>query len=130
MTKITALTVCAAAMFASSAIAQTTPPPASSSGSSPMQLSQSECTSLWQTANASNAAGLTEAQAKPYVSDFKAANPDGDTTIDQAEWLAACNKGLVKSAASTGTSSGSSGSSTTGPSSKTPAANPPKGDKM
>jgi len=82
----------------------------SSSSSTAVKMSQSECTSLWQKANGSTA-GLTEAQAKPYISDFKAANPDGDATIDQSEFLAACNKGLVQNSASTGASSGTSGSS-------------------
>ena len=91
-------------LIASPAFAQTNSP------SGATKLSQSECTSLWQQANKGGAAGLTQSQSAPYVSDFKAANPDGDTTIDQNEWLAACNKGLVKSSTSTGTSSGSSGS--------------------
>ena len=82
----------------------------SNSPSGATKLSQSECTNLWQQANKSGAAGLTQFQAAAYVSDFKAANPDGDTTIDQNEWLAACNKGLVHSSSSTGTSSGASGS--------------------
>ena len=91
-------------IMASPAFAQTNNP----SGST--KLSQSECTNLWQQANKSGAAGLTQSQSAAYVSDFKAANPDGDTTIDQNEWLAACNKGLVHSSSSTGTSSGASGS--------------------
>ena len=44
-----------------------------------------------------NAKGLTKLQSAPYVTDFKAANPDGDTTIDANEWMTACNNGLVKS---------------------------------
>lgn len=91
-------------LLATSAIAQTNSP------SGATKLSQSECTSLWQQANKSGAAGLTKSQSAGYVSDFKAANPDGDTTIDQNEWMAACNKGLVHSSSSTGASSGSSGS--------------------
>lgn len=80
--------------------------------SSTMKLSQSECTSLWQQAAGSSSAGLTADKAKPYVTDFKAANPDGDTTIDQNEFMTACNKGLVKPSSASGASSGSSGSST------------------
>lgn len=76
-----------------------------------VKLSASECTSVWQQANPSGAAGLTAAQSAPYVANFKAANPDGDTTIDQNEWMAACNKGLVKASGSSGSSSGASGSS-------------------
>lgn len=100
----------AAAMLSAGAVsAQTTSPSATKPSST--QLSASECTSLWQKANAANAKGVTEMQAKPYVTDFKAANPDGDTTIDQNEWMAACNKGLVKASAASGASSGTSGAS-------------------
>ena len=90
-------------LSASVAFAQSPPAPSSN-----MKLSDSECTSLWQKANADKASGLTEAQSQPYVTDFKAANPDGDMTIDQNEWMAACNKGLVKSA-SNGASTGAGG---------------------
>ena len=75
---------------------------------------------LWQQANPGNASGLSEAQSKAYVADFKAANPDGDMTIDQNEWMAACNKGLVKSSSSSGASTGASGSSTDKTSDRTP----------
>ena len=39
----------------------------------------------------------------------KAANPDGDATIEKAEFTKACNNGLVKSGASSGASSGEAG---------------------
>lgn len=94
------------------ALAETTN--AADSPSNNMKMSQSECTNLWQQAKGSSA-GLTATQAAPFIADFKAANPDGDATIDQNEWLAACNKGLVKSASSSGASTGTSGSSTTAP---------------
>ncbi len=74
-----------------------------------MKMSQSECTNLWQQANPSNSKGLTASQAKGYVSNFKAANPDGDATIDQTEWMSACNKGLITNTSSSGASSGASG---------------------
>jgi hypothetical protein len=92
------------------ALAQTAKPANPSSAAGGTKLSQSECTNLWQQANKSGGAGLTQTQAAPFVSDFKSANPDGDTTIDQNEWMAACNKGLVKSSSASGSSSGSSGS--------------------
>lgn len=79
-----------------------------------VQLSESECTALWQQANPNNASGLTKSQAVPYVANFNAANPDGDKTIDSTEWMAACGKGLIRSSANTGASSGSSGSSDSG----------------
>jgi hypothetical protein len=96
---------------ATAAYAQTATPPNPSAAGGATKLSQSECTNLWQKANKGGAAGLTQAQAAPYVTDFKAANPDGDTTIDQNEWMSACNKGLVKSSSSSGAASGTSGSS-------------------
>lgn len=102
--------VTAVSIGATAAAAQTSNSTSPSSGAGSVKLSQSECTSLWQQANRSGGSGLTQAQASQYVSDFKAANPDGDTTIDQNEWMTACNKGLVKSSSGSGASSGSSGS--------------------
>ena len=65
-------------------------------------MSQSDCDALWKQANPGGAATITEAQAQPYVSDFKAANLDGDGTLDQTEFSTACHQGLVKSAAAGG----------------------------
>ncbi len=75
------------------------------------KLSQAECDALWMQANPSNASTINESQAKGYVTDFKAANPDNDGTIDKSEFTKACNSGLVSGAASSGASSGSTGSS-------------------
>jgi hypothetical protein len=72
------------------------------------KLSQAECQSLWGQANPANAATITEADAALYISDVKAANPDGDGILDQKEFQAACSKGLVKSSASSGASTGDS----------------------
>lgn len=76
------------------------------------KLSQAECTSLWSQASP-NGNPITESQAAAYLTDFKAANPDGDTTIEKDEFSKACDNGLVKSAASTGASAGESGSANT-----------------
>jgi hypothetical protein len=107
MKTILIATVATVALSLGAAHAQNAP--AAKPGS--MQLSQSECTALWQQAGGGTA-GLTEAQAKPYVQEFKSVNPDGDTSIDQTEWMAACNKGLVHSSSNSGASTGTSGSST------------------
>ncbi len=69
-------------------------------------LSQAECDTLWNQANPSGAATITQAQAQPYVTDFKAANPDGDTSLDQKEFSAGCKSGLVKGTGSSGAASG------------------------
>jgi len=81
----------------------------SSSAGSQTKLSQNECMDLWQKAGGSDSAGLTKSQAQPYLSDFSAANPDGDTTIEQDEWLSACNNGMVHHSSATGASSGEAG---------------------
>jgi hypothetical protein len=70
------------------------------------QLSQAECESLWNQANPSGAASITQAQAQPYVTDFRAANPDGDSSLDKNEFSAACKSGLVKGASSSGAAPG------------------------
>lgn len=87
----------------------------SADSKAPVKLSASECTNLWQQAGGSSSKGLSQSQSAAYVKDFKAANPDGDTTIDQNEWLAACNKGLIHNSSSSGASSGSSGSDSSKP---------------
>ena len=70
------------------------------------QLSQAECDTLWSQANPSGAATITKSQAQPYVTDFKAADPNGDGSLDQKEFSAACKNGLVKGTASTGAATG------------------------
>ena len=70
------------------------------------QLSQAECDSLWNQANPSGAASITQAQAQPYVTNFKAANPDGDSSLDRNEFSAACKSGLVKGTSNTGAATG------------------------
>jgi hypothetical protein len=72
------------------------------------QLSQAECDSLWNQANPSGGPTITQSQAQPYVTDFKAANPDGDSSLDKNEFAAACKAGLVKSSSS-GAASGDTG---------------------
>jgi hypothetical protein len=105
MKGITLAVMGAAVIVSSAAFADT----ATKSTNSPIRLSDSECTKLWQEANPSGAQGLTESQSARYISNFKAANPDGDTTIDATEWNTACRNGLVKSTSGSGASSGESG---------------------
>lgn len=101
MNSITLASAAAVAILASVSVVT-----AAENSPNSMKLSRSDCSKLWQQANPSNAKGLTEAQSAPYVTNFKAANPDGDSTIDMNEWQAACNKGLVKSSSSSGSSTG------------------------
>jgi hypothetical protein len=86
------------------AYAQTDP------GQSEVKLSTAECASLWNQASP-DGSPITQLQAAAYVTDFKAANPDGDKTLEKAEFSKACANGLVKSGASSGASSGEMGTS-------------------
>ena len=70
------------------------------------KLTQAECDTLWNQANPSGAATITQAQAQSYVIDFKAANPDGDSSLDQKEFATACKNGLVKGTGSSGAATG------------------------
>ena len=68
---------------------------ATSFAASAAPLSQTKCNSLWSEVNPSGAATITEAQAQPYVTDFKAADPDNDGTLTKSEFSAACKSGYV-----------------------------------
>lgn len=103
------LTAASVALFAMSASALAQEPSPTMT-----KLTDSECADLWQKAGG-GASGLTESQSAPYVSDFKAANPDGDTTIDQDEWTAACGQGLVHAASANSASSADSDASANKP---------------
>ncbi len=72
------------------------------------KLAQAECDALWMKAGATDGK-LSESAAAAYVTDFKAVNPDGDNTLEQDEFRNACNQGMIKSSAATGTSEGTSG---------------------
>ena len=58
-------------------------------------MSKADCEAVWMQANPSNAPTITMTQAQPYVADFKSADPDSDGTLDQNEFLQACDKGGV-----------------------------------
>jgi hypothetical protein len=73
-----------------------------------MKMSKAECSSVWSQAS-KDGKPLTEAQAAAYITDFKAANPDGDSTIEKAEFQKACAAGLVKGSSSTGMGTGEMG---------------------
>ncbi|HET6321043.1 MAG TPA: hypothetical protein VFF87_03225 [Hyphomicrobium sp.] len=74
-----------------------------------VKMSAAECSSLWNSASP-DGKPITQSQAAAYVTDFAAANPDGDKTLEKGEFMKACNKGLVKSSAASGASSGEAGS--------------------
>jgi len=98
-------TAIAFSVLGGAAIAQTKSPSSGSTGA--MKMTQAECAALWNRVDASKAGNLSESQAKPYVTDFKALDTNGDKKLSQSEFQAGCDKGLVHSTASTGAGTGS-----------------------
>lgn len=80
---------------------QATPQAAKPSPAATTKLSDQQCTAEWQKAlGSSGAQSLTEATSHGYLSNFKAADTNNDSKVDQSEWKAACKKGLVVASAS------------------------------
>jgi hypothetical protein len=86
--------------LAAPAIAQTTP------GSGAAKMSGAECSAAWSKLDAAKSGSVSQAQAQGTVTDFKAADANNDGKLTQAEFTAACNKGLVTA---TGPGTGSRG---------------------
>jgi hypothetical protein len=77
-----------------------------------MKMTQAECQSLWNRADAGKSGSVSEAQAKAYVTDFKAVDANSDGKLSQTEFQAGCDKGQVHSSATTGPGSGTGGPAT------------------
>ena len=77
-----------------------------------IQLSQAECQDLWSRADASGAEKLSPSQADAYISNFSAADFDGDGMLTNAEFMAACEQGLVHDGSATGAGEGTQGEDT------------------
>src|SRR5262245_59969564 len=88
--------------------AQTTPAP--KEGPAAIKMTQAECQSLWSRLDTAKSGSITEAQARPYVTDFKAVDANNDGKLSQSEFQAGCVKGQVHGSATTGPGSGTSGS--------------------
>ena len=93
----------------SMATAQTATPPAPK-----MEMTQAQCQAMWTKMDATKAGNLTEAQTSGSITDFKAADSNGDGKLSSAEFLAACQRGIVRDTATTGAGSGSNDSNKTG----------------
>ena len=61
-------------------------------------LHESDCQAIWSLAVPDNDR-LSYDKATPYVTDLQAADPDNDGYFDKTEFMDACQKGLVHSAA-------------------------------
>lgn len=98
-------TAVAFGLLGGAAFAQTNSPSAGAKGAT--KMTQAECAALWNRVDTSRAGSLSEAQAKAYVTDFKALDTNHDNKLSQSEFQAGCDKGLVHSSASTGAGTGS-----------------------
>lgn len=107
MRMIASLVATAALALAMPALAQTTMPKSVTT-----KMSQADCTAAWTKLGAASGS-VTEAQVKGVVTDFKAADANNDGKLTQAEFMAACDKGLVT--ASSGAGSGGRGMTGTEP---------------
>lgn len=74
-----------------------------------MQMSQAECQNIWSRADSAGSGTLTPAQADEFVSNFAAADADGDGALNSSEFLAACQQGLVSDSSATGAGEGTQG---------------------
>jgi hypothetical protein len=110
-----ALAAAASILLAGGALAQTSgSTPGSTSGSTSgaagQKMSQAECQTLWSKVDAQSSGSVTQAQAQTYVSDFKSADANNDGRLSSTEFQSACQRGLVRSSAATGSGSGTGGS--------------------
>jgi hypothetical protein len=85
----------------------TSPPPAN--------LSEAQCEVVWARINVAKAGSVTPSQAEGTVSDFKSADTNNDGVVSHAEFLVACNKGMVSDTASGSRALGPPASSTPEP---------------
>jgi hypothetical protein len=65
-------------------------------------MSQADCTAAWNKLDTSKAGSVSQSEAQGVVTDFKAADTNNDGKLTQAEFMAACDKGLVTASAATG----------------------------
>lgn len=80
------------------------------------KMSRADCTAAWTKLNAAKSGSVSESQAQGVVTDFKAADANHDGKLTQAEFTAACDKGLVTASAGTGSGGrGMTGSEPTTP---------------
>ncbi|MCC7253674.1 hypothetical protein [Hyphomicrobium sp.] len=82
-----------------------------------VKMAEVECQAAWEKANPSKKDKISAGQAQPFIADIAAANTNSDGSIDQSEFMAACDKGLMKAAdsmkapgsATTGSGAGTEG---------------------
>lgn len=77
-----------------------------------MQLSQAECQNIWNRADAAGSGALSPSEADDYISNFSAADADSDGSLTNAEFMAACQQGLVTDSSAMGAGEGAQGRDT------------------
>jgi hypothetical protein len=99
-THLTIATALLGLVIAGPAFSQTTNQP--SGGAPPTQLSDAQCEVVWARINVAKAPAISQGQAEGALtsSNFNAADTDHDGTVSHAEFVVACNKGLVNDTAS------------------------------
>jgi len=63
------------------------------------KVTAAECQTLWDKADSGKAGKIAETVAANFLTDPKAVNNDGDTTLEKAEFTSACEMGLIKHSA-------------------------------
>ena len=112
MRMVASLAATAVLAIAVPALAQTTTAPKSGA----TKMSHADCTAAWTKLDPSKAASVSQSQAQGVVTDFKAADANKDGKLTQAEFMAACDKGLVTASAASGSGGrGMTGSESTSP---------------
>jgi dUTPase len=108
---VASLVATTALAIAMPALAQTNTAPKSGAA----KMSQADCTAAWTKLDASKSGSVSQSQAQGTVTDFKAADTNNDGKLSQAEFQAACDKGLVTASASGTGGRGMTGSEPTTP---------------
>ena len=101
------LTAALAALLATGGFAFAQEPAPAAGGT---ELSQAECLAVWSKADATGQGTLDTSQAQAYVSDFAAADENGDGALSQIEFQNGCAKGLVSDSSMSGAGEGTEGS--------------------
>lgn len=99
--------------MAGSSFAQGTTGKAGEQGT--MKMTEAQCESAWNTADSGGSGSLSQSAAQAHVTNFASVDSDKSGSISRAEFLAGCQKGLVRSSAGTGGATGAgSGGGTQG----------------
>ncbi len=103
MMKLTLASAAVLGMLAGPLMAQTTTPSATPGA---IKMSQADCEAAWMKLDSGRTGSVAKAQAEASVSDFMKADSNSDGKLSSAEFMQACDTGMVKGSATTGTGTG------------------------